>query len=484
MAIANNIPYSFTISYNDVLKGSNSYPELPDAAFSGFAGNVFHSPGLWGNIPDLGSAVTTHTGIGQGITSYGYGNNGLPAVLMAVGTNGSQDGYFYLVNIGTGGMTQVGAADTMHDYTDNCDTVWYRSRFLSTSTTDITRNNFDLTTRDTSYWVATLGQTALFNFNPHPQLVYADINYIADGQYLHRIDGATPATNVLDLGIDWVITAMTEYQGLMYIAAERYWNASGDKAGESKIVTWNSYSSSFLNEWSVTYRISSFKVFGRMLIVFAKTMMGYWDGAEIKFLRRIQNQIYKSHVTECDYSLWFVDRDKVVRYGYPLTQSGSTRRFYEYFRPDNFTNNSVTGGSIYSAQVNALLMTFVEQGTNFKTYRSVLNTPSTTTDIKTFSLSERNFRQSVIVRGAILETTPITANQSITIAYKDHTGTEYIINTFDGNDPEYVNKNFYTFDHFELHPSRRIIPIVKIKGAVLIRNMQYVYEPDETPTTF
>ena len=41
MAIANNIPYSFAISYNDVLKGSNSYPELPDAAFSGFAGMFF-----------------------------------------------------------------------------------------------------------------------------------------------------------------------------------------------------------------------------------------------------------------------------------------------------------------------------------------------------------------------------------------------------------------------------------------------------------
>jgi hypothetical protein len=312
-------------------------------------------------------------------------------------------------------------------------------------------------------------------------LVYANINYVADGQYLHKIDGGTATPGVLNLGADWIITALAEYQGLIYIAAEKYFNASGSDHGISKIVTWNSYSASFINEWSVDYRVSAMIPFGRLLIVYTKTMMGYWDGAEIKFLRRTNNQVFKYQVTECDYSLWYADRDRIIRWGYPLTSAGSTRRFYETFRPDNFTNNAVRAGSVVSFIYNTIIFTFVDQN-NTKSFGIELNAPTSASTIeRTYTLSERNFRQQIVIRGAIIETTALTANQKVVIGFKDQTGTERIIGTFDGANPGHVGRTRFVFDYFQLWPTRRLNPVIKITGSILIRSLQYVYELDESP---
>lgn len=483
MPIAGVVPYSFTLDYSDFVKGTCSFSELQDATFKDKAGNPFYSPGFWGNPPSFGTAVSSPVGPTRGIVSYGKAKGSLSLAPMCVATNGGGDGYFFTMNTGSGTITQVGMADTLHDYSEFSDTVFYKGYYFTTTKDDITRNDIPLTTRDTSYWVATLGKPALFPFNPHPMIVYADIVFIADGQYLHKIDGMfTGTTNVLDLGSDWVITALAEYQGLIYISAERYWNASGTQSGISKIVTWNSYSPSFINEWNVNYRISCLYPFGRLLYVFSKTAFGYWDGAEIKLLRRTQSQIYKYQITQSDYSLWYVDFNKMIRYGLPLVSSGSSKRFYEFGLPDNISVGSQFV-SIVSLQYNNMFVGFLD-GATFRTYYiDNVNSPPIADNIdRTYIFSERSFKQSIVIRGVIIETTALKAAQKVKLSFQDQTGVTYDIATFDGANPLHVTKTRYTFDFFKLLPTRAITPVVTVTNDVLIRSIQYVYEPTEVPT--
>lgn len=483
MPIAGVVPYSFTLDYSDFVKGSCSFNELQDATFKNRAGNSFNTPGYWGNTPPFGSPVSAPMGVTEGIISFGKAKGAITLAPMCVGANGGGDGYFYTMSLGTGVLTQVGAIDTIHDYSNFSDTVFYKGYYFTTSKDDITRNDIPLTTRDTSYWVTTLGKPALFSFNPHPMLVYADIVFIADGQYLHKIDGMfTGTTNVLDLGSDWVITAMCEYQGLIYIAAERYWNASGDQQGISKIVTWNSYSPSFINEWQVNYRISCLYPFGRLLYVFAKTVFGYWDGAEIKILRRINSQIFKYQVTQSDYSLWFADFKKLMRYGLPLVSSGSAKRFYEFGYPDGTNSNSFFQ-SIVALQYRNMFIGMSNNGTLQTYYIDNVNFNSPTDNVeRVYTFAERNFKQSIAIRGAIIETTPLTSAQKVKISFQDQTGTTYDIATFDGANPLHVLKSRYTFDFFKMLPTRSLTPIISLTNDVLIRSIQYVYEPTDVPT--
>lgn len=483
MAIAGVVPYSFTIDYTEFVKGTNSFPELPDATFKDKAGNPFYVPGFWGNPPPWGTPASTLAGPINGIVSFGKAKGSLGLSPMCVAQNGAEDGYFYTMNTGSGVLTQVGAVDSGHDYSNFSDTVFYKGFYFTTSKDDITRNDIPLTTRTTNYWTGTLGKAALFPFNPHPMVVYADIIFIADGQYLHKIDGMfTGTTNVLDLGSDWVITAMCEYQGLIYIAAERYYNAGGDQQGISKIVTWNSYSPSFINEWQVNYRVSCLYPYGRLLYVFAKTVFGYWDGAEIKILRRTTNQVYKFQVTQSDYSLWYVDFKKMIRYGNPLVSTGSAKRFYEFSYPDNVNLNGLYNSTV-SFQYRNLFAGFIDNN-NLKTfYIDNVNQPSTIENIdRVYTLSERNFKQSIVIRGAIIETFPLGSGQKVKISFQDQTGTTYDIATFDGANPLHVLKTRYTFDFFKMLPTRGVTPVITLTNEVLVKSIQYVYEPTDVPT--
>lgn len=478
-----NYPH-FRIDRTDFLKGGTSYPDYPDGGmdFSTSGYNAFYKPGYLGNMDKLifpvSNIVSPPIGIGMNIAK---GKGVASQVVMAVGNNTSRDGFFYQVSPSTGVLTGVGVPDTTQDYVQgSSSTVFYNGSFYTTSQTDIVKNSYDLGTRDVSWWRTTSGRAILDAGSPHPQVVYGDIHYIADGQYLHQDDHGTIQSQVLNLGNDWVITEMCVYNNLIYIAAEPYYNFDASGFGLAKIFTWNGYSGSFLDEYQVSSRISAMYVFKNILYVWTKNYMGYFDGHKIKNIYPMRDQIYSSQITETSDSLWFCDNDIsgtgcVVRYGspYPLGQNHFHR---------TYQSGSVFMNGIATCQTEKMTI-FVAGASNGSNYffNSVNQLPSTGSTEVIFN--RRKFLAPVKIRGYVINAfRPLSNNQGIQVRYiGDELGT--VVNStkiFVYGGTGMSGKSTWKFDVNSQKPTRTVQINVTISGNVLVDYIDVLYEPSET----
>lgn len=464
----------FRIDRNDWLKGSNTFDNYPDGGFqyssSGY--NAFTKPGLIGTVQDIGSTVTGSLQTGVGI-SFGLGKGVITQQAMCVGNNSSQDGYFYTVTDSTGALTLVGSADTGRDYVlGKTSTVYYHGKFYTTSTTDMVQQNYDLTGRTVSWWIGTKGQAALDSNSPHPQVVYGDIRYIADGQYIHQDDNGTIQTQVFDLGNDWVITEMEVYNNLIYIAAEPYYNFGATYHGLAKIFTWNGYADSWIDEYFVDSRISAMYVYKNILYVFMPEYLGYFDGSVVKNLYPVGQQIYKSQITSTSNSMWFADGTKVVRYGSPyLTGKFKFHRYYT-------TGQNING--LCSPHVKSLLIctTGSSNGSNF--YVPDVNAAGSGSN--TFDLNTRIFARPVKIRGYVINTTNMNNGYYAEMSYVDDTGDIKAVKRFGWFANALMqNKSRWRFSVTSELATMKCAPRLTIANGLYVKSVDVLYEPVEDP---
>jgi len=472
-----NFPH-FRIDRSDFLKGGDSYDGYPDGGmlFSSYGYNAFKAPGYLTQVPSFGLGTSIDSGLPTRIgISFGFGKGALSQEVIVVGANGD-DGSFYTMNEATGALTKEGGDDTANNYVKGkTSTVFYHGKFYTTTEQDITENVVALTaaSRYVSWWQTTNLQAPLDSSSPHPQVVFGDIHYIADGQYLHQNDNGTIQRNVLDLGVDWVITEMEVYNNLIYIAAEPYYNFSSTAHGFAKIFTWNGYSDSFLDEYLVDSRISAMKVFKNILYVFTRNYMGYFTGTIVKNLYPVSGQIYKCEIATTSDSMWFADGTTIIRYGSPYLTGRYS--FHRYF---STVSSDIVGIVSPYFEALSIMTTGATNGSNY--YVSDVNTiqsSGSTNNIIIFN--PRIFTTPVKIRGAVIQLkNQLTSSQTIEIGYTDDQGN--VNNQFlAGSTASMLQEMRWRFDFFSQQATRRVLPHVQIQSNPYIEWIDFLYEPSE-----
>lgn len=469
---------NFRLDSKDWLSGNNAYDDFPEGgALQETVGiNSFSKPGLLAQAPSLGATVTASLPT-KGVVSWGIGSGASAPSVVAVYSNATDDGSFYSVNTSTGAMTAVGAADTTRNYKlGQTDTVWYNGNFYTTSETDITLNSADLATRNTTWWTVTKSQSALTTGVPHPLLVYESILYIADGRYLHKVDGTTVSTQVFDVPPDHVITAMVEYNGLIYIAAEPYNNLTGSVHGLAQLFSWDGLTESWYEQYFMDYRINALYVYKNRLYGWTNNFLGEWTGTEMDPVWPVSNQVFKCHITATSDSMIFADGETLVRYGKPYTRN-LNRKYYNYM-----SSAALPFAGIISISGDNLILTEQHASASPNYYISDVNNVATT-GTRALKFNHRFFIQPVKVRGVVITTEAIAAGQSVKAGYIDMNGDaqypDYNSGTFDGDNADMVGKIMWEFDLNGKPATRSMIPIINVEGDVHIRSVDYLYEGSE-----
>lgn len=460
---------SFRVDINDFIKGNNSYDDIPDGAFISTDNgmNVFGKPGLL-TIP-AGSTAPTSGLPSVGVINWGKGKGSLSLNAMAVATNSSNDGYFYTVTDATGALTQVGSADTTKDYDIlKSDTVYYQGAFYTSSTTDLTKNDVTLVTRDNVFWTTTKGKTALDSGSPHPLLVYADILFIANGRYLNSLDGTTANEMVLDLGSDWIITEMVVYNNQMRIFAEPYYNYAGTSHGLSKMFSYDTTTNSWIEEWSLNYRVCAAAVFDGTLFLWTKDYFGYWNGVKFERLRKMSAQINKHQIAEADKSLFFADGVFIVRYGSP--QFGGTKKVYTMWQ---FSTN-IAG--LFADYQKSLVASVSGVSTSSIAYFSDVNTPGSS-GLYEWTMNRKRFKKPIFIRAITIETDPLSTNQYLTVKYLDDKSNEVTIKQFDNT--TYPGRSTLDWVFNGGKPTRTVRPRLRLNANIYVRSVEFYYEPSE-----
>lgn len=472
---------NFSVSKVDFLKGNATYDDLLDGGqtIASIGGNSFDRPGLLSISPVIGSTIDSGLP-SNGIINYGFGKGSAPAVAVsvAVGANAAQDGYFYAVDYSSGAThTQVGSSDTAHNYTiEQSDTVFYQQNIYTTSQSDITKNDYSLSTRDTVFWSTTKGMGTFSSTGlNHHMVVFGDVLYITDGRYLHSLDGTTATAQVFDVGLGYFINTICVYDNQIYITAEQQSDTLNLVHGLGKMYTWDGYSASWLNEWDIEFKIPTLRVSSEnILYAWTSNEMLYWDGSRFKPVRPMSRQIYKHQVTECLRSLFFTDNRNIIRYGSPV--KGGGKRF---FHSISITSQSFT--AITSVQINALILT-TTGSTNGSNYLiSNINTPSTSATAPLI-FNNRLFPVPVKVRHVVIELgQAISSGQSVTVSMNTDTNTVKTLDAFANATSGMAGKLRWKFDVFGMASSFLIQPRISITGAVYIRRVLFYYEfvPEE-----
>jgi len=468
---------SFRVDKRDFLAGSNSYDSYPEGGFlaSSVGMNSFAYPGYLSQAPVLGSTVTASLPK-SGVIAWGIGGGTSSPVLAGLYADADNHGSWYLCNTSTGAMTLVGTVDTGHHYTLGVsDTVFYNGKFYTTSDTDIVEQALDLTSRDLTFWTTTKSQTALTSGVPHPLLVYESIMYIADGRYLHKLDGTTASSQVWDAPPDHVITAMIEFNGLIYICAEPYNNLDGSVHGLTQMFSWDGLLESWYEQYYLDYRVNAMFVYKNRLYTWNNHFLGQWTGSEMAPVRPVSSQVFKCQITATSSSMVYADGMTIVRYGAPFVP-GMVRKFY------NYLDTTVTNfRGIISAYADSLIVTQAHATAAPVYFLSNIDTPSSTGS-RTFVFNSRSFKRAVKIRGIVVEVSAMTTGQIVKAGFYDDAGTATygMANggELDGSVEAMEGKTYYRFD-VKSAPTRWIEPLVTVTGNAVISAIDYLYDGSE-----
>lgn len=469
---------SFRIDVTVWSKGNNSYDHYPEGGLlaSTVGANMFSKPGLLSNNPALGSTVTASLPT-KGVISWGVGSGSSAPSVMAVYANASNNGSFWTTNVSTGAMTQVGAVDTTRSYKLGVtDTVFYLTQFYTTSETDICIQAADLTSRTESWWIGTKGQSALTSGIPHPQIVFEGIHYIADGRYLHKNDNGTVTTQVFDVDADHIITALVEWSGLIYIVAEPYKNLDGTVHGLAQMYSWDGLSESWYEKYFLDYRVNALYVYKNKLYCWNNKFFGIWDGSEIKPIRPVSNQVFKSQITATSDSMFFADGTLVVRYGAPFI-GGISRRMHNYIN-----SAALNFSGIISISGDNLILSEQHASASPVYLISNANTPQTS-GARTFQFNKRRFKSPVKPTGVVIETEPLASGQIVKAGFVNDEGTTvyptFSSGEFNNATTGMAGKSNWRFDFHNVKSTKSMIPQVVLTAGAHIRAIDYIYEGSE-----
>lgn len=312
-----------TIDASQWFRGMSTTNDLTDGGFSpnSVPISLFATPGVI--RPSSGYFQATSQFQSNGI--FGWATPpGASTTQYGLTSNSSQDGYVVTMDANTiGSVSTVYGPDTARNYAAGySDLVYYKGNYYWSSTTDIARNG------TFNWWTGTLGLTALGATDYHLMVVFGDILYIADGRYVHSYDGTTGTYNALDLPEDYRITAMTVYNGMMYLAADIFQdNAAGSRTGTAKLFTWDGFSSSWIEEEDIKEHVSVLFPHGGTLFMCTGTHFGYFNGSAFIPLRKISSAVLKHQITVTNDVILLVQSQHILAYGNPIP---GRQKFFSY----------------------------------------------------------------------------------------------------------------------------------------------------------
>lgn len=473
---------SFKVDRRDFQRGNNSYLNHPDGGIitTGRAFNIFKKPSFLSNGPDFIQKTTSLKPIPA--ASFGHSTDTVVGMsIMALGIdNVTEDGYYYSVST-AGVFTLQGSGDSSQNYAHGfSDTVYYKGKFYTTSKTDIIENAMDVASgsRDLSWWITTKVQSSLNNLKPHPLLVYGDIMYIADGELVHQNDGGTVTPAVLDLNRNFTITAWLVYNGLIFMAAEPYINANGTFHGQGKILTWDGFSPSWLDEYDNDMRIDTMVVFDRVLYCFTKSYLGFFDGSGVVPIYPLNNQVFRHQVSIIDNSLVFVDGGDIIRYGTPIY--GGKKVFTKFAPTANDQNDGSQYFGILGFQNRELITTQnqVAGGDPFSRLCSDIN-GSTTSVTNTYTFNPRTFSRPVRIRKVVIQTDGVTSTHTVLAGYINDQNASKAAGTVTSASVPSTRR--FEFDVFGQDPTTIVQPYITVKGDVDVKSIEYFYDDSESP---
>lgn len=480
---------NFRIDFTDWMKGNNLYDNYPSGGLkeSALAYNPFKYPGLLVSAPDR--VETTITSSLKRVPSFAwaisFSNKGTAGVstdnaIVALsgdvpGTAG--DGYFYEVNKSTGVFTSI-VNDTVKDYVEGITfALPYNEGAIFTSTTDISYVIPRLNSVNKTLWTGAgdLNQSALTDSVPHPMSYLDDLIYIGDGGDLHEFDTGsfTADSNVFSLGNNFVITALAEHRGYLYIAASQYFfdfaSFTTVKA-LSKIFLWDGFSEGYLDEFITPDRINAFKASedGR-LYGWTTKQFGYFNGLSFTPLKDLENAVYPHHIVSVKNGLMYADGTKIIRYSsiYP----GSTRRFFF------IEQHTKTIGSIMISYLTNYIVTLngavSTSGVNLL-YSDLDNRSGGT---RSYEFNPREIKVPVKVRSVVIETDGLGSPGSVQVQFKNENGVTQSCGTFISSNTKMAAKKKWRFDPSKLTASSVIIPYITITGSAKLKSVDFFYEP-------
>ncbi len=217
---------------------------------------------------------------------------------------------------------------------------------------------------DETWWTATAleadGSThppALTQDAPHPLLSYNDFLFIGNARDINVYDGThvfctdsnpTPATVApLRLAVNEQVYALgvEPSTGLIMVSihAQRAGNTGG-LTSANYIGLWDGFANTLRRKVPVNDIVTSFTTYEGQVIVGYGESLGIWNGSGVSLIRPLKNAdrtvdndlLWKHHLAVVDTTLYYVDGQAVMAYGYILP--GQRVFWHMYETPSNATH--------------------------------------------------------------------------------------------------------------------------------------------------
>lgn len=461
------------IDARDFLKGASVSDYLSDGGFSPSSKGVtlFNVPGLIKPGPGFAAVGTIKD---NGMLAIDVRRANTTPYGKMVSSDTGQNGYFY--DVDTSSRTLKDSDVTGKNYIAGVtDLTIFQSQIFVSSSTDITFFSDEVWTgKDVTWWTTTKGKSALNSGAAHLFVQYAGVLYFSDGRYLHSWDGTTATEQALDLPQDYSITALTVYNNLIYIAAERYNdNLTGTRFKNSKIFTWDGFSASFLDEFTFAERIDCMVSLGGTLMMTTPTALGYFTGNSFSPIYPLAYQVKKHQVGVTSDRMYMAQGSAVMCFGSPI--KGKAKIISYPMNAVSGTNNGLA--LFYNPYIHISNGDTLYQATDFNS----AGDPSGGTGLSTFRGNKYFFSDFVKINYIIVETDVLQSGDSVALSYIDSAGNTKTIGTLSYALDGAVYERRFNDNGWV--PTRLIQPIITWNaGDTGFSRIIIDYDPAEHPT--
>jgi hypothetical protein len=311
--------HTLEIGAADFIKGVSSGADINDGGFSNETDNVnlTANPGvLYAPAASVNSDTDSRL-TGNIIASSPDMNVTSPTNRLLV----TDDGKAYRYNgtkITAAGVALTAAKTWVAGFTD---LVTFAGEAYATSKEAMTRwQNDDTIDGGADYPYAFTNQTV-----PHPELVYENNLYVADGNLLKVTPSAGVApTTVLTLSADQIIIALgiDPGSGLMLISTTNALDISSTLTSINRLHWYDGNSLKSSKVAIIEDAILGFHCVGAIVFVGFSNNIGYLSGSGIQWLRRLNNVTadntqlpYKHHMAHVANTFYVLDGKQVMAYG-------------------------------------------------------------------------------------------------------------------------------------------------------------------------
>lgn len=324
----------------DMIRGMSTSDDLADGGFSPNtdAMNLTTTPGVMYSPASPTDKSTSLTGDMMVSVENSTTLTAVDRIFLATDSSSSDGSYYYW----NGTALTLKRTDSTNNYNlGKSAVICFANEFYGTSNEAITRWTADDATFNVSFF--TFNDT----FAPHPAIVFEGNAFYGDGNLLLRQTaggGATPST-IMTLTVGTTITAfgIDPGSGKMLISTTTKYNISDTLSETNKVLYYDGFSNKALKSVIVDEMITSFYNVQSTTYVFYAQNIGYWNGAGIKFLRKLDlafnNEVlsYPQHVTNIESTLYVTEKTRILAYG-PIKQGGNNV-WYPVYKNNVNTNN-------------------------------------------------------------------------------------------------------------------------------------------------